>query len=74
MKLFSSKGLIKAAHIYCLLFSPFYAPLWAFIWLFLYSYLRLLPLAYKIFILLILLLFRFSSFICIDSFFVGMNL
>lgn len=57
MKLFSSKGLIKAAHIYCLLFSPFYAPLWAFIWLFLYSYLRLLPLAYKIFILVTVLMF-----------------
>ena len=57
MKLFNSRGLIRAAHIYSLVFSPFYAPLWAFIWLFLFSYLKLLPWFYKIFILAIVLMF-----------------
>ena len=57
MKLLTSKGLIRASHYYCMVFSPFYAPLWAFIWLFLFSYLKLLPISYKIFIFITVLMF-----------------
>lgn len=47
----TNKRLILASKVISSVFSPFYAPLWAFIFLFTFSYLRLLPLGYKIFVL-----------------------
>lgn len=47
----NGKKLIMASKVISSVFSPFYAPLWAFIFLFIFSYLRLLPLGYKIFVL-----------------------
>lgn len=53
----TSRQLINAARIYCMVFSPFYAPLWAFAWLFMFTYLRLSPLSYKLFILITVFMF-----------------
>lgn len=57
MEAVNTKYLIKFAHIYSAVFSPFYAPTWAFIWLLFYSYLRLWPWTYKAFILAVVLMF-----------------
>lgn len=57
----TNKRLIRFAHILSAVFSPFYAPLLAFLWLFFFSYLKLLPLGYKIWILA--LVFVFTIFI-----------
>ena len=51
------KRLIQIAHILSVVFSPFYAPIWAFLWLFFFSYLKLLPLGYKLLILGIVFVF-----------------
>ena len=51
------KRLIQIAHILSVIFSPFYAPIWAFLWLFFFSYLKLLPLGYKLLILGIVFVF-----------------
>lgn len=47
----SNRQLIQISRILSILFSPFYAPMWAFIWMFCFSYLKMLPMGYKIFIL-----------------------
>lgn len=51
------KTLIKLSKGISVVFSPFYAPLLAFMWLFFFSYLQLLPIGYKIFVLMAVLLF-----------------
>jgi len=45
------RQLIQISKIISVIFSPFYAPLWAFLWMFCFSYLNMLQLGYKIFIL-----------------------
>ena len=47
----NNRQLIQLSKIISNLFSPFYAPIWAFLWMFCFSYLNLLPLQYKIFII-----------------------
>ena len=51
------KKLLQIAHVLSVVFSPFYAPIWAFLWLFFFSYLKLLPLGYKLLILGIVFVF-----------------
>lgn len=51
------KKIIQAAKFISTLFLPLYAPVLAFLWLFFFSYMRLLPLFYKLQILLIVLCF-----------------
>ena len=51
-----NRNLILAAKVTSLVFTPFYLPLVALIMLFLFSYLSLLPLFYKIFVLLLVYL------------------
>lgn len=51
-----NKNIILAAKITSMVFTPFYLPLVALIILFLFSYLSLLPLFYKIFVLLLVYL------------------
>lgn len=48
-----NRNLILAAKFTSMVFTPFYLPLVALIFLFLFSYLSLLPLFYKIFVLLL---------------------
>lgn len=55
------KRIIQTAQVISVLFSPFYAPMWAFLWLFFFSYLRLLPMGYKVLVLAIV--FTFTIFI-----------
>lgn len=55
------KRIIQISKLLSTIFSPFYAPVLAFLWLFFFSYLRLLPLEYKLFILCIV--FMFTIFI-----------
>lgn len=52
-----NKLLIRIAKVMSTLFMPLYAPIWVFIGLFLFSYLRLLPLGYKVFIISIVCIF-----------------
>lgn len=47
----AEKSLLRAARIVSIVFTPFYIPLVAFIVLFTFSYLRILPVAYKVFVL-----------------------
>jgi len=49
--------MIQIAKAVSAVFSPFYTPILAFLWLFFFSYLRLLPMRYKWFILAVVLLF-----------------
>lgn len=51
------KRLIQISKILSVTFSPFYAPLWAYLWLFFFSYLKLLPLPYKLVVLAVVLFF-----------------
>lgn len=51
------KYLIRMAKGMSAIFSPFYAPLLAFAWLFFFSYLKLLPINYKIFVLVAVAVF-----------------
>lgn len=55
------KRIILVAKVISALFSPFYAPMWAFLWLLFFSYLKLLPMGYKLLILGIV--FTFTIFI-----------
>lgn len=48
-----NRQLIHIAKIISNMFSPFYAPIWAFLWMFCFSYLNMLPLQYKAFILIL---------------------
>lgn len=50
-----TKNIILAARLFSMLFAPFYLPLVGLIALFLFSYLSLLPLFYKIFVLSLVL-------------------
>lgn len=47
----NNRQLIRISKLISNLFSPFYAPLWAFVWMFYFSYLKLLPISYKVFII-----------------------
>ena len=51
------KRIIQLARILSALCFPFYMPTWAFLWLLFFSYLRLLPLGYKLLILGIVVTF-----------------
>lgn len=51
------KNIILAARIVSLVFTPFYLPLVGLVALFLFSYLSLLPLSYKLTVLLVVYLF-----------------
>lgn len=51
-----NKNIILAAKVISLVFTPFYLPLVALIMLFLFSYLSMLPLFYKVFVLLLVYL------------------
>ncbi len=53
----NEKRLMQAARILSAVFSPFYAPVWVLIGLFFFSYLRMLPLQYKIFIIAMVYIF-----------------
>ena len=52
-----TKNIILAARLFSMLFAPFYLPLVGLIALFLFSYLSLLPLFYKIFVLSLVCVF-----------------
>lgn len=49
----NNRQLILASKLLSNLFSPFYAPLWAFIWMFTFSYLKMLPIQAKLFVLVL---------------------
>ena len=49
--------IIYTAKLFSMLFAPFYLPVLAFLILFTFSYMKLLPLNYKLFILAIVYLF-----------------
>ncbi len=51
------KTIIRIANVLSKIFTPFLGPMWAFIWLFFFSYLSLLPLGYKLYVLIAVLLF-----------------
>ncbi|MCR4613190.1 MAG: hypothetical protein K5778_04235 [Bacteroidaceae bacterium] len=51
------KRIIQIARVVSALFMPFYAPTWAFLWLLFFSYLRLLPMGYKLLVLGIVVTF-----------------
>lgn len=51
------KRLMQAAKVYSAVLSPFFAPALAFLWLMCFSYLRIFSWQYKLFVLLILLVF-----------------
>ena len=51
------KRIIQISKVLSVLFSPFYAPTWACLWLLFFSYLRLLPHAYKLLVLGIVITF-----------------
>ena len=53
----SNKYLILTAKMFAMLFAPFYFPVLAFLVLFIFSYMKLLPLNYKLLILGIVYLF-----------------
>lgn len=53
----NEKRLMQAASILSTVFSPFYAPVWVLIGLFFFSYLRMLPLQYKVFIIAMVYIF-----------------
>lgn len=52
-----NKTIIRIANVLSKIFTPFLGPMWAFIWLFFFSYLSLLPLGYKLYVLIAVLLF-----------------
>lgn len=52
-----TKNLILAARVFSMLFTPFYLPLVGLVALFLFSYLSLLPLSYKCFVLALVCVF-----------------
>lgn len=51
------KRIMQVARTLSAIFLPTYAPILAFLWLFFFSYLRLLPLGYKIYLLLTIAFF-----------------
>lgn len=51
------KRFIQLSRILSALSAPFYAPTWAFLWLLFFSYLRLLPMGYKLLVLAIVVTF-----------------
>ena len=51
------KYIIYTAKLFSMLFAPFYLPVLAFLILFIFSYMKLLPLTYKLFILAIVYVF-----------------
>ena len=53
----NAKILIRISTVISMLFSSIFTPLWAFIWLFFISYLKMLPLEFKIFFISIIVLF-----------------
>ncbi len=53
----SEKKLMQIAKTLSTVFSPFYTPLWILIVLFFFSYLQMLPLSYRLFILLTVFIF-----------------
>ncbi len=48
---------MKAARLFTNLFSPFYAPVWAVVWLLFFSTMRSFSLKYRLFLLLIIVVF-----------------
>lgn len=56
-EIINERRLIRISNIVSVLFSPFYAPLWAYLAIFFFSYLRMLPLGYKLFIMAMVWLF-----------------
>lgn len=55
--MFTEKNIILTARILSMVFTPFYLPLVGLIILFLFSYMSLLPLGYKLFMLLFVYMF-----------------
>ncbi len=53
----NEKNIIRTAKILSAIFSPFYVPIWVIFGLFVFSYLRMLPIEYKIFILSMVYIF-----------------
>lgn len=53
----SEKRLMQVARVLSAVFSPFYTPVWILLVLFFYSYLKMLPLGYRLFILLTTFIF-----------------
>ena len=53
----TEKQLISSAKVLSVISTPFYAPIWAFLGMFLFSYLKLLPWAFKVQILIMVWLF-----------------
>lgn len=47
----NQKRLMQIARVLSAVFTPFYAPIWVLVGLFFFSYLQLLPLKYKLFII-----------------------
>ena len=56
----NNKRLIRIANTLSILFMPLYAPIWVIIGLFVFSYLSLLPLGYKIFLLATVYIFTIA--------------
>ena len=53
----TDKQQIQLAKLLSVVFSPFYVPLWSLIGLFLFSHLKLFPLNYKLFVLIVVFSF-----------------
>ena len=51
------KYIIYTAKLFSMLFAPFYLPVLAFLVLFIFSYMKMLPLNYKLFILALVYIF-----------------
>ncbi len=53
----SEKRLMKIARVLSIVFSPFYTPVWILMVLFFYSYLQMLPIEYRLFLLFTVFIF-----------------
>ena len=53
----TDKQQIQIAKVLSMVFSPFYVPVWSLIGLFLFSHLKLFPLYYKLYVLIVVFCF-----------------